>query len=384
MHCPRHKTLRIRLILSAIALLAATPVATGAPPVAGLADAQVSAAEGNTMAGAITFRVVLDAPTPSPESVHWTVTGDTAEATDFPGGVFPSGEIAFAPGETEQQLMVPIQQDRRHEEDESFKLNLSNPSAGLLLGVTSGTGIILNDDLAQAVIADNVDEEINQAEVMFENVAAAQSFHTGDDAIILASVSVLIGAPGNTTAGGTVDLYGDDNGQPGELIEELGAVTGTISSDALELFSVTQPILTSNTRYWVVVRRTSGTLWWWVTFSTNSVGQGRVDDLDRYSPDGGTTWETEEIPNFVHMLTVTGQPTTGTLENRLSILSANPQGTLRYAGKAVNHYELRHTANLVDWTVMKSFLTDSNGIRDLEVELPGEGEFQFFQIRKMP
>ena len=100
------------------------------------------------------FTVERDGGAAAPVTVDWAVesTGLTspADADDFPGNVFPSGQLTFDAGESSQEIVVPIQGDIDYEADEGFSIRLTgargsgtvslNPSL-----ITAG-GTILNDD----------------------------------------------------------------------------------------------------------------------------------------------------------------------------------------------------------------------------------------------
>ncbi|WP_209047455.1 hypothetical protein [Rhizorhabdus histidinilytica] len=88
----------------------------------------------------------------------WSISGTgvrPASASDFAGGVFPSGSGTFAPGETIKTLTWSIQGDLLPEFDESYLLTLTVTG----VGSRTATGIILNDDGTSAdrtsVTADN-------------------------------------------------------------------------------------------------------------------------------------------------------------------------------------------------------------------------------------
>ena len=71
-----------------------------------------------------------------------------ATAADFTGGVFPTGTVSFAAGETSKTITVNVAGDTAVEPTEGFTLTLSNPSAGTTIGTATATGTILNDDTA--------------------------------------------------------------------------------------------------------------------------------------------------------------------------------------------------------------------------------------------
>jgi len=102
----------------------------------------------------ITFTVLkIGAPTISC-SVDWAISAhgtDPVSASDFASNSFATGTLTFASGETSKPITVEIQDDLIQEENETFKVVLSNPS-GCSLGspvIAYGT-IIDNDDPAKS------------------------------------------------------------------------------------------------------------------------------------------------------------------------------------------------------------------------------------------
>src|SRR5437667_8196425 len=74
-----------------------------------------------------------------------TETGDYAPA---------SGSVSFAPGETSQTVSVSVNGDTTHEADETFTVDLSNPTNATILD-GQGLGTMTNDDgVAQCSIGD--------------------------------------------------------------------------------------------------------------------------------------------------------------------------------------------------------------------------------------
>lgn len=72
--------------------------------------------------------------------------GAPASAADFTGGVFPSGVVTFAEGQTRLTLNVPVLADTLDEGTELFAVQLFDPFGGAGIGTPSALGIILDDD----------------------------------------------------------------------------------------------------------------------------------------------------------------------------------------------------------------------------------------------
>ena len=126
---------------------------TGAPST--LAIAPLDAEKDDGPDGAVTpftFTVTRAGDTSQPASVDYVVTGSTlgtgglpASADDFDGGVFPSGMVLFAAGETSKIVSVPVVGDApgTSEPNEDFAVTLENP-VGAAISVPQAIGTILN------------------------------------------------------------------------------------------------------------------------------------------------------------------------------------------------------------------------------------------------
>lgn len=121
------------------ALLPATP------PVLAIGADAVARAEGNSGSTSFTFTVSRSGSTSATASVNWAVSAGGTSASDFVGGVLPSGTLSFAVGETSRSITIAVAGDTAFESDESFSVLLSNVS-GASLGTASATSTIINDD----------------------------------------------------------------------------------------------------------------------------------------------------------------------------------------------------------------------------------------------
>ena len=123
----------------------------GGPTVPTLAIAATNASqtEGNSGSKAFTFTVTRADNTTGSNNVNWAVTGsgsNPANATDFVGGVLPSGSVSFATGETSKVITVDVQGDTTVELNENFTVTLSNATNGATITTATATGTIQNDD----------------------------------------------------------------------------------------------------------------------------------------------------------------------------------------------------------------------------------------------
>lgn len=82
-------------------------------------------------------------------TARWAVTGsgaNPANALDFDGGVFPSGTISFAPGQSHGVITVHSVDDVVPERTEQFLVSLFSPSQGATISVATQVANITDDD----------------------------------------------------------------------------------------------------------------------------------------------------------------------------------------------------------------------------------------------
>ena len=109
----------------------------------------VSKSEGNSGSTLYTYTVNKTGDLDVATTVQYAAAGsgaNPANAADFSGGVFPSGTVSFAAGETSKTFTAAVAGDTTVEPNESFAVTLSNAfDAGLIdVGVVNST--ITNDD----------------------------------------------------------------------------------------------------------------------------------------------------------------------------------------------------------------------------------------------
>ncbi len=152
-----NEVLDLRLLAATGAALGTAARASGTivnddfapPPIpVGVAGGQVL--EGNDGTRVLNFRVLLSRPSTEPVTVNYSTSDTTASGANraVAGEDYESvsGELTFAPGETEKVVPVLIKGDTNVEPDEVFSLAISN-SAGALPGTAAvAFGIIVNDD----------------------------------------------------------------------------------------------------------------------------------------------------------------------------------------------------------------------------------------------
>uniref|UniRef100_UPI00286B041B Calx-beta domain-containing protein n=1 Tax=Chamaesiphon sp. VAR_48_metabat_135_sub TaxID=2964699 RepID=UPI00286B041B len=116
----------------------------------------VSFTEGNTGTKNAVFNVTLN----KASEVEVTVEASTVDGTATAGSDYTALDkttIYFAPGETTKQITVAILGDRTIESDETFTVNLSDPTNATLSTDASVTANIINDDIPISIAVRDAD-----------------------------------------------------------------------------------------------------------------------------------------------------------------------------------------------------------------------------------
>ena len=120
-----------------------------------IAAASATKAEGNTGTTAFTFTVTRSGAVSGATTVNYTVTGNgatPATASDFGGNVFPTGQVAFAVGETSKVITNSVRGDATVESNEGFQVTLANASLGASITTALATGLIGNDETSSHLL----------------------------------------------------------------------------------------------------------------------------------------------------------------------------------------------------------------------------------------
>jgi len=121
------------------------------PPTPNFFIDDVSISEGDSGTKTANFTVTLNPAAGQQTTVQFATANGTATAgSDYQS---TNGTLTFAPGETSKPVSVTINGDTLVEPDETFFVNLSNPSAGTNLGDPQAMGTIQNDDQPNLVIS---------------------------------------------------------------------------------------------------------------------------------------------------------------------------------------------------------------------------------------
>jgi urease beta subunit len=194
----------------------------GGQPAVSVNDVSVS--EGNSGTKTAQFTVSLSAGSSNTVTVSYATANGTAQAgTDY---VAASGTVSFSPGSVQRTVSVTVNGDTAVEPNETFFLNLSNPS-GATLGDAQGVATIVNDDatalpslrIGDVSVTEGNSGTVNATFTVTLSAASAQtvgvSFATADGTATAASgdyvsqTGSLSFAPGQTTKTIAVAVRGD-------------------------------------------------------------------------------------------------------------------------------------------------------------------------------
>ncbi len=168
-------------------------------PVPTLSINNVSGAEGDNGTRTLTFNVQLSAASGQAITVNYATADNTLGANSATAGVdyvATNGTLTFAPGSTLNTIKVTINGDTTIEPDETFLVNLSNPTGGAILGQSQGIGTIINDESGisyngtsgnDSFVGGNGDDQINgnQGNDTFDGSAGNDIINGGAGADVL-------------------------------------------------------------------------------------------------------------------------------------------------------------------------------------------------------
>ncbi len=203
----------------------------------------VTITEGNTGTLLATFEVKLSKASLDNVTVQYGTGNGTATAgSDYTA---TSGIITFAPGQTSKIITVPINGDLLNEINETFTVNLSNPSKATIADAQGIGTIINNDPIPSFAINDVTISEGNSGTknaIFTVNLSAASGKTTtvkfatvngtataGSD--YTATSGTLTFAPGETTKTIAVPIIGDTVVESNETftVKLSGATNATIA-----------------------------------------------------------------------------------------------------------------------------------------------------------
>lgn len=216
-----------------------------------LGSASATKAEGG--AGATTpysFTVIRNGDPSMAQNVSWSVSGSgvsAASASDFSGGVLPSGTLSFAAGQTSKTITINVAGDTAAELNESFAIRLSNATGGASIASSAAFATILNDDSTSGLHAPVL--TVADKSVKPKSTLSASSLFTVADTGGLPIVEYQF--MDNTSYGGYFTKGGVTQ-SPGSVIDIMASSLSTLSFVAGS---------TSSTNDGLSVRASNGVAW---------------------------------------------------------------------------------------------------------------------------
>ena len=115
--------------------------------------------EGNSGTMNAVFNLSLSAPSSGIVTVDFaTAAGSASAPADY---VAAAGTVTFNPGEVSKQITVQVVGDIAIEPNETYSVNLSNPSNATIAGAGFGLGTITDDDARTVTIGNNTFTEVD-------------------------------------------------------------------------------------------------------------------------------------------------------------------------------------------------------------------------------
>jgi CSLREA domain-containing protein len=150
----------------------------------------VAQVEGNNGITNFDFTVSLNAPSTQPISVTYFTNPTSGTAIAGSDYAATNGNLTFNPGETSKTVRVRVVGDTFNEANETFFVNLTNPT-NAAIAVSRGTGTILNDDpvLAESSVGSFSDEVLNLEPGMFPQFPWFPQFPPAANAIAVNSTA---------------------------------------------------------------------------------------------------------------------------------------------------------------------------------------------------
>jgi hypothetical protein len=260
------------------------------PSLPSLTISNVSLTEGDSGSQLAVFTLTLSAASSNTVTVQYaTADGTATAASDY---VATSGSVTFAPGETQKTISVTVNGDTTYETDETFLVNLTNPS-NATLSVSQGQGTIQNDDLGpdRYEVNDSVATATNFGKTNTVSQTAL-TLHTAADGDYFTFVPVKSGTftltVTPTQGSGTLALtvLNDQQTVVASGQSQAGGVTLTAS-------------LSGSRSYYVKVWSPSGNVFRYDLSIAKSSGGGRKGGGALVLPASESGAETEEPANFL-------------------------------------------------------------------------------------
>jgi len=200
----------------------------------------VAVTEGNSGTTNASFNVSLNSSSSQTITVNYATANGTATAgSDYAGA---SGMLTFTPGQTTQMVNVAVNGDTTIEPNETFFVNLSNPTNATIAD-SQGVGTINNDDVPAIAINDVQMTEGNSG-------TTNASFTVSLNAASLQTVTVNYATANDTAAAGSdyQTVSGPVTFMPGQITQTVNVpIIGDSTVEPNETFFVNLTLPTNAT-----------------------------------------------------------------------------------------------------------------------------------------
>src|SRR6266550_2626957 len=198
-----------------------------------------SHAEGNAGSTTFTFTVSLSNPSSLTITVDYATRDGSATVADA-DYVSAAGTVTFAPGTTSQSVNVTVNGDTKFEPDETFNVDLSNPTNATIADA-HGLGTIENDDTQPTVSINDVTKPEGNIGTTSFDFTVSLSDASSQPVTVHYATTDGTATGGAACAAGTdyVSATGTVTFAPGETSKQLSvAVCGDTTFEPDETFSV--------------------------------------------------------------------------------------------------------------------------------------------------
>ena len=163
-----------------------------------------SVTEGNSGTVNAVFNLSLSAPSGSAVTVDFaTVDGSASAPSDY---LATSGTATFNPGAVSQQIVVQVVGDIAVEPNETFSVNLSNPTNAVIAGTGFALGTITDNDTSSITIG-------------------ASTVTEGNSGVVNAAFNVSLSAPSSNTVTVSFATANGSATAPADYVAESNTVT---------------------------------------------------------------------------------------------------------------------------------------------------------------
>lgn len=178
----------------------------------------VTVTEGDAGSQNMNFVITLSQPSLQPVRVNYSIVNNTATSgTDFTN---VSDRAFFAPGETSKTITVPIVGDTIDEIDETFKLQLANPS-NAAISDGEGQGTITDNDPLPSIT-------VNDHSLTEDALPFTRTFTVTLSSVSGKNITVQYATANGTATSGTQENGDDYFGVSGTLTIPAGQASGQV------------------------------------------------------------------------------------------------------------------------------------------------------------